>query len=207
MIVVSSSAAARTTSAASFTSCRARSLPPEIASRIPRADRTSWSISGLLIAWVAASCARCEPVAMPIPIIALPALGMIVRTSAKSRLMSPGQRDQVADPLDALAQHVVGDPERLDQARALLEHVQEPVVGDHDHRVGGVPQRLHAGRACVLRRLPSNPNGDVTMATVSAPTSRAIRATTGAAPVPVPPPSPAVTNTMSEPRRAVLMRS
>ena len=61
--------------------------------------------------------------------------------------------------------------------------------------------------ACVFLRLPSNPNGDVTMATVSAPTSRAIRATTGAAPVPVPPPSPAVTNTMSDPRRAVLMRS
>ena len=45
------------------------------------------------------------------------------------------------------------------------------------------------------------------MATVSAPTSRAILATTGAAPVPVPPPSPAVTNTMSEPRSAVFMRS
>ena len=45
------------------------------------------------------------------------------------------------------------------------------------------------------------------MPTVSAPTSRAIRAITGAAPEPVPPPSPAVTNTRSEPRSMVLMRS
>ena len=49
------------------------------------------------------------------------------------------------------------------------------------------------------RRVPSKPNGLVTMPTVSAPISRAIRATTGAAPVPVPPPDPAATNTMSDP--------
>ncbi len=55
--------------------------------------------------------------------------------------------------------------------------------------------------------MPSNANGDVTMPTVSAPTSRAMRAITGAAPEPVPPPSPAVTNTMSEPRSTVLIRS
>src|SRR5512132_4254380 len=47
----------------------------------------------------------------------------------------------------------------------------------------------------------------VTIPTVSAPTSRAIPATTGAAPDPVPPPSPAVTKTMSEPRRARLIWS
>ena len=45
------------------------------------------------------------------------------------------------------------------------------------------------------------------MPTVSAPSSRAIRATTGAAPEPVPPPSPAVTNTMSLPRSAFLIWS
>ena len=36
---------------------------------------------------------------------------------------------------------------------------------------------------------------------VSAPSDRAMRATTGAPPVPVPPPSPAVTKTMSAPLR------
>ena len=49
------------------------------------------------------------------------------------------------------------------------------------------------------RREPSKPNGRVTIPTVSAPTSRAIRATTGAAPVPVPPPAPAAMKIMSEP--------
>ena len=61
--------------------------------------------------------------------------------------------------------------------------------------------------ACFLRRVPSNLNGVVTMPTVSAPSSRAIRATTGAAPEPVPPPSPAVTKTMSEPRSVRLIWS
>src|SRR6185312_16391086 len=51
--------------------------------------------------------------------------------------------------------------------------------------------------ACFIRRRPSKRNGLVTMPTVSAPVSRAIWATTGAAPVPVPPPMPQVTNTMS----------
>ena len=61
--------------------------------------------------------------------------------------------------------------------------------------------------ACSRRREPSNWNGRVTIPTVSAPSSRAIWATTGAAPVPVPPPAPAAMNTMSEPRSSALMRS
>ena len=61
--------------------------------------------------------------------------------------------------------------------------------------------------ACSPRRAPSNENGLVTMPTVSAPTSRAMRATTGAAPVPVPPPEPAAMNTMSEPFRWLLISS
>ena len=61
--------------------------------------------------------------------------------------------------------------------------------------------------AAERRRDPSKRNGSVTIPTVSAPTSFAIRATTGAAPVPVPPPSPAVTKTMSDPRRTCLIWS
>ena len=53
--------------------------------------------------------------------------------------------------------------------------------------------------ACAARRRPSKPNGRVTTPMVSAPSARAISATTGAPPVPVPPPSPAVTKTMSAP--------
>ena len=61
--------------------------------------------------------------------------------------------------------------------------------------------------ACAMRRLPSNVKGLVTIPTVSAPASRASRATTGAAPVPVPPPMPAVTNTMSASSRIFLISS
>ena len=61
--------------------------------------------------------------------------------------------------------------------------------------------------ACIARRLPSNANGRVTTAIVSAPISLASDAITGAAPVPVPPPSPAVTNTMSAPSSASIILS
>ena len=53
--------------------------------------------------------------------------------------------------------------------------------------------------AWLARRRPSKANGRVTTPMVSAPSERAMRATTGAPPVPVPPPSPAVTKTMSAP--------
>ncbi len=62
--------------------------------------------------------------------------------------------------------------------------------------------------ACCERVVPSNPNGRVTTPTVSALISFfAISAMTGAAPEPVPPPSPAVTNTMSAPFSASLISS
>ncbi len=61
--------------------------------------------------------------------------------------------------------------------------------------------------ACVMRRFPSNENGLVTTATVSAPISQARDAIIGAAPVPVPPPSPVVTNTMSAPSSASMILS
>ena len=56
--------------------------------------------------------------------------------------------------------------------------------------------------AWMARLRPSNVNGRVTTAMVSAPSSLARLAMTGAAPVPVPPPRPAVTNTRSAPSMA-----
>ena len=58
--------------------------------------------------------------------------------------------------------------------------------------------------AWLCRRRPSNENGFVTTPIVRAPIDFAIFATTGAPPVPVPPPSPAVTKTMSAPRKRLL---
>ena len=53
--------------------------------------------------------------------------------------------------------------------------------------------------AAADRLWPSKPKGRVTTPMVNAPTSLAMRATTGLAPVPVPPPMPHVTNAMSAP--------
>ena len=61
--------------------------------------------------------------------------------------------------------------------------------------------------ATSLRRAPSKLNGLVTTPMVSAPLSLASWATTGAAPEPVPPPSPAVMKTMSESTSAALIFS
>src|SRR5689334_8568568 len=61
--------------------------------------------------------------------------------------------------------------------------------------------------AATFWRLPSKAKGLVTTATVSTPIWRAISATTGAAPVPVPPPMPAVMKSMSAPSIISVMRS
>ena len=58
-----------------------------------------------------------------------------------------------------------------------------------------------------MRRLPSNSKGLVTTPMVRMPMSWAMPAMTGAAPVPVPPPIPAVMNTMSVPLRAAAISS
>ncbi len=56
-------------------------------------------------------------------------------------------------------------------------------------------------------RFPSKENGFVTTATVRAPISLLISAMTGAPPVPVPPPMPAVMKTMSLPSSIFLISS
>mmetsp|Transcript_31900 Transcript_31900/g.48926 ORF Transcript_31900/g.48926 Transcript_31900/m.48926 type:complete len:235 (-) Transcript_31900:224-928(-) len=60
-------------------------------------------------------------------------------------------------------------------------------------------KRSMAPLACFIRRFPSNMNGLVTMPTVKHPLSLATSATTGAAPLPVPPPIPLVTKHKSVP--------
>ena len=74
---------------------------------------------------------------------------MIVRTSAKSRLIRPGQRDQVGDALDALTQDVVGDAERFDHRGVAVEHGQQAVVRDDDQGVDLLRQRLDPGLGLV----------------------------------------------------------
>ena len=134
---------------------------------------------------------------------------MIARTSAKSRLIRPGTVMMSLMPGDALAQDVVDDPERVDDRGVLLDDVAQPVVGDRDQRVDLGLELLGRLLRDELAPAPSKLNGLVTTPIVSAPCSLAISATTGAAPEPVPPPRPAVMNTMSESASAsaILSRS
>ena len=65
-----------------------------------------------------------------------------------------GDGDQVGDPLDALAQDVVGELERLGERRLLLDHLQQSVVLDHDQRVDLVGELVDADLG-LLRAPPS----------------------------------------------------
>ena len=93
MMLASSCAASWMIADASLTSMSDRSGPPVTLMMTPRAPLTdASSSSGLEIAALAASIARPSPSARPVPMIARPMPDMIVLTSAKSRLISPGTR-------------------------------------------------------------------------------------------------------------------
>jgi len=99
-----------------------------------------------------------------------------------------GLDDQVGDALHALTEHVIGDLQGFGEWHLFVGHIQEPLVRNDDQGVDLLPEgrgRLFGDRR---RREPSKVKGLVTTPMVSAPLLRAISATTGAAPDPVPPP-------------------
>src|SRR5580704_7236133 len=160
------------------------------------------SSKGLLIARFAASIARFEPEATAVPITAYPWPDIIVFTSAKSRLIMPGIVMMSEIPCTACR-----------KISSAMRNASKKLVPCSTHSIKrsfGITMTVStlpmsspsACSACSIRRLPSKANGLVTTATVSAPNSLAKFATTGAAPLPVPPPSPAVTKTMSAPSSA-----
>ena len=121
MMFESLSAAAATISAASLTSNRPRSWPPVMLSRIPVAPSTDSSSSGEAIAAFAASTARVSPRAGA---DAHQRRAGVVHDRAhvgEVEVDQAGDRDEVGDALDALAQDVVGFAERLEDRRAALD--------------------------------------------------------------------------------------
>ncbi|VWM24072.1 Uncharacterised protein [Collinsella intestinalis] len=133
---------------------------------------------------------------------------MIVLTSAKSRLMTPGTVIRSVIPW------VPWDrtPSAVVKASSMVVFFSAM----SSRRSFGMTIMVSTDSASVLipssaeflRLRPSKVNGLVTTATVSAPTSFiAMSATMGAAPVPVPPPSPQVMNTMSAPASASAISS
>ena len=117
---------------------------------------------------------------MPMPSSALPASDMIVRTSAKSRLIRPGSVTRSEMPCT---------PWRSTSSATRNASTIDVCLSSTDSsRLFGTTISVSTSSASAWmplsassrRREPSKPNGLVTMPTVSAPSSRAMRATIGA---------------------------
>mmetsp|Transcript_6368 Transcript_6368/g.8647 ORF Transcript_6368/g.8647 Transcript_6368/m.8647 type:complete len:228 (+) Transcript_6368:751-1434(+) len=185
------------TSAASFISFSVRSLSPMMLKTTPFAFVRGASRRGLEIAPTAASFARSFPLPVPTPMMPLPAFCITARTSAKSTFTNPGLMMISEIPMtpwrkissaykNASCTGVFSGT--MSKSLSLLITIRVSTESW---------SALMASDACIARRRPSKPKGLVTTATVSAPVLLEISATMGAAPDPVPPPMPAVTNTKS----------
>mmetsp|Transcript_4582 Transcript_4582/g.4723 ORF Transcript_4582/g.4723 Transcript_4582/m.4723 type:complete len:319 (+) Transcript_4582:925-1881(+) len=197
MMLASASTASYTTSAALFISCRVISGPPTMLNTIPFAFEIGKSRRGEEIALMAASTALVFPFPCPIPIKAVPALPMMVRTSAKSTLTSPGLMMISLMPTTPCLK-ISSATRKASVSGVFSGTIWRSLSLLTTIRVSTLPFiSLIACLACCMRLRPSKPKGLVTTPTVKAPAFLAHSATIGAAPEPVPPPIPAVTKTKS----------
>ena len=150
--------------------------------------------------------ARSVPPACAEPIIAMPMMLITFFTSAKSKLMIPGQVTTSEMPATALRN-------TSSAARKASFTVTSSPKADINLSFGITINestwffKRSKPSLATTKRLPSYSKGRVTTATVKIPISLAMSATTGAAPVPVPPPMPAVMNTILAPFKASAMAS
>lgn len=125
---------------------------------------------------------------------------MMVRTSAKSRLIMAGTAIRSLIPW--MPWRSTSSAMRKASERLTLPTVSSSLSLGMMMRVSTLVFRLVMPFAALfMRTFPSKEKGLVTTPMVSMPSSRAHSATTGAAPVPVPPPMPAVMKTRSAPLR------
>ncbi len=132
---------------------------------------------------------------------------MTVRTSAKSTLIRPGRTIRSAIPCTAPCSTSLAARNACTMVALRPSTVISFSLGMVISESQWVDSSSMPFSATCMRRRPSNGNGLVTTATVRMPISLASCATTGAAPVPVPPPMPAVMNTMSAPSSAAMICS
>ena len=165
-------------------------------------DISTPSSKGQATACSAAIRARSGPLAAAVPIMALPVSLITVRTSAKSTLTKASTLMISAMPpteffntslANANASSWLASSPNTSNSFSFNTTINESTLASSSARPAS---------ALFMRRVPSNSNGLVTTPTVRMPISRATRATTGAAPVPVPPPMPAVTNSILVPSKA-----
>ena len=129
MMFASGCAASWTVLAASLTSHSDRSRPPVIDSRIAFAPSSVVSSSGEDVACAAASTRALVARAHADAEQRVAGVGHDRAHVGEVEVDQARERDQVRDALDALAQHVVGDAERLDHRRLLVEHRQQRLFG------------------------------------------------------------------------------
>lgn len=110
-----------------------------------------------------------------------------------------GRGDEVGDALNTGQQDLVRRLEGVEDGDLAVRDGQQPVVRDDDEGVDLFAEFRDAVLGLVGPTPSFEGEGRVTTPMVRAPSERAMLATTGAPPVPVPPPSPAVTKTMSAP--------
>src|SRR3990167_4197936 len=185
---------------ASVASWIVRPGPPMIFINTPFAPSIEdSSSSGLETAFWADSTALFSPLPIPVPISACPIPVMIAFTSAKSRLTRHGMVINSDMPftdclktssatLNASLKDICFETTLSNLSFGIVISVSTFSLSS-----------FNPASACDNLLFPSKLNGFVTTPTVNAPLSFAIFATTGAAPVPVPPPIPAVTKTISAP--------
>jgi len=97
------------------------------------ADRFLGGVAGAIFARSAAHSHQCGP-----------ALGHDGAHVSEVQVDQAGHGDQLGDALNTLAQHVVGHPKRFLQAGALVDDLQQPVVGNHDQGIHLALERLDA---------------------------------------------------------------
>mmetsp|Transcript_15285 Transcript_15285/g.26205 ORF Transcript_15285/g.26205 Transcript_15285/m.26205 type:complete len:289 (+) Transcript_15285:280-1146(+) len=190
------------TFAARSTSWRVRSLPPEMLTTTPEARARGNSSNGEATAISAASWARDFPDETPTPNSAEPASSRTDRTSAKSTFTRPGMVMMSEMPWTPWRR--TSSARRKASWTGVESETSFISLSFEITMIASTCIRRfsRASVACLIRLRPSKEKGKVTIPTVSFPISFERRAMTGAAPLPVPPPIPAVRNTRSAPSRA-----
>mmetsp|Transcript_3512 Transcript_3512/g.4667 ORF Transcript_3512/g.4667 Transcript_3512/m.4667 type:complete len:220 (-) Transcript_3512:666-1325(-) len=173
----------------------------------PVASSTGASSKGLEMAAIAASSADVFPIPVPIPIRAVPASAMTLLTSAKSTLMRPGLTMISDIPTTPCLR--ISSATRNDASSGVFSGIiSSNLLFETTITVSTFCfKRSIASVACLILLFPSKAKGLVTIATVNAPLSLEISETTGAAPLPVPPPIPLVIKQRSDPATIALISS
>ena len=141
------------------------------------------------------------------PMCAWPASFIIEVTSAKSRLMNAGMVISSVTELTPWRRTSSAISNALARVSFCSETYLSLSLGITISESTCCASSAIPASACFILCAPSNAKGFVTMPTVRIPFSFAISAIMGAAPVPVPPPIPAVTNTICVPLRASMIAS